>query len=363
MIGNANIKVGIYLASHAQVVFEVGVSAISTLCKLDSMSQLDVDVFNDSELHASSSEEACMTLPFKLPPIGQTFKLFPAPVSDPSVSACAGKDPATSKLSNLVEDMYKIIAKSDESFQDAKPFCEPQEDDEEIEQLESELRAIFLAAKNKKASGKVKKAAQKKMAKCLAKPKKQKLAVAASAASAAASAASAAAPAASASAASAAAAPAASASAASASAASAGLKRKDHHDGDEPFELDGYTHVKYGSLGTFAFKDGQLNAHCNHSNHNCKKPYVKCHMDKSGGGRYLGLLGLWLEKSQDVTFFERSAHACRKFKKLLGTSAYWAERKAARQRLKLLPTWKILAVAESPKDVDDDDSEPEYVRA
>ena len=75
----------------------------------------------------------------------------------------------------------------------------------------------------------------------------------------------------------------------------------------------------------------------------------------------LGLLALWLEKSQDIDCAERDAHACRKLKRLLGSAAFYEQRKAARQRLKAVPHAHILFLLAEPPHADGEDSEQEVV--
>ena len=124
--------------------------------------------------------------------------------------------------------------------------------------------------------------------------------------------------------------------------------------------------MPYGGFGHIVFKGGHCNAHCGHPEHSAEPPW-KCHIDRQTttvhphAGRVLGLHALWLEKSIGAT---RAYHASVQFKKILGSAAYYAERKAARGRLKLLPDWNVLETAERLRalGVDGEDSEPEVVR-
>ena len=128
----------------------------------------------------------------------------------------------------------------------------------------------------------------------------------------------------------------------------------------------GWTYVPYAPYGHIVFKDGHCNAHCGCPVHSAVKPYM-CHMDRQTSkvhpqtGRVLGLLALWLEKS---TCCDRAWHASVQYKKILGQAACHDDRKAARERLKLLPDWHALKAAERRRvdGVDGNDSEPEIVK-
>ena len=84
-------------------------------------------------------------------------------------------------------------------------------------------------------------------------------------------------------------------------------------------------------------------------------------MTCEGRGRVLGFLALWLLKGHEVGV-DRTEHASRGYKRMLGEPMYRSERRRARDVVKRTPgLYSILSGLEIPKADGDSDSEPERV--
>ena len=114
----------------------------------------------------------------------------------------------------------------------------------------------------------------------------------------------------------------------------------------------GYTYVQVDHHGWICYSDKNIDGHCSFHG----RLGIKCHCDRlragyggedggkrPGQGRPLGLLMLWLQKSE-----ESANHASRACKVELGSEAYLPQRISARQALKDLPGTMPLFAAERP---------------
>ena len=81
---------------------------------------------------------------------------------------------------------------------------------------------------------------------------------------------------------------------------------------------------------------------------------------RSGQGRALGLLYLWLEKA---SLYNRDTHAGTDLKRRLGSEEFWEERKEARKALALVPGSAALFKMEREMFPDEDNEEPRVVPA